>query len=110
MIPTIYAAEPTVIPAQTFDKWWVTNVSISALSPTTPVHVRILLTKFRTREDGSAELSTETRELEVEDVLPKAAESPLLAAVVGSLLTYIQALAVERGVAEAVHQGGGAAA
>lgn len=99
MIPTIHAAAPTVVPSQTFDKWWVKSVSISSLNPNQPVHARVELAKFRTLEDGTAELSSETRDMEIEDVLAAAAQNESLAGVVAGLMAYIKSEAVARGLA-----------
>jgi hypothetical protein len=99
MIPTIYAAQPTVIPSQTYDKWWVRSVAISALQPGGDAHARIELVKFRTTETGVVESSSDTAEIEIENVLASAATDPALGAVVAGLLDYVRAECVARGIA-----------
>lgn len=99
MIPTIYAAEPTVIPSQTYDKWWVRSVAISALHPGGDAHARVELVKFRTTADGTVESSSDTAEIEIENVISVAATDPALGAVVAGLLDYVRAVCVSRGIA-----------
>lgn len=96
-IETLYAAAPTVINA-TFDKIWVEEIVISALTLGGEVTARVRLRKFRTTEDG-AEFSPDPAEtLTVEELLAGAEADNDLAAAVGSIMNYVAKIGREQGV------------
>lgn len=96
-IETLYAAAPTVINA-TFDKIWIEEIIISAMSLGGEATARVRLRKFRTTEDG-AEFSPDPAEtLTVEEVLAGAEADADLAAAVGAMMNYVAKIGREKGV------------
>lgn len=97
-IPVLVAAQPTEVPAKVFDKWWVQTILIQAPNPNGDANAHVVLRKFRTDDNGTAELSEETTTLDVPGLLSAAQTDPELALAVGSLLGYIMKVGKEQGV------------
>ena len=96
-IETLYAAAPTVINA-TFDKIWIEEIVISAMSLGGEATARVRLRKFRTTE-ADAEFSPDPAEtLTVEEVLAGAEADAGLAAAVGAMINYVAKIGREKGV------------
>ena len=100
-IPVLESATPVTVPAKVFDKLWVEEVVISAPDPNGDASARVRVRRFCTT-DGLAELEPEQGQwIEIKDVLSGSATDPDLAAVVGSLMTYIAKIGTEQGVVAA---------
>lgn len=97
-IPVLVASQPTEVPAKVFDKWWVQTILIQAPNPNGDAAANVVLQKFRTDENGAAELSQETVNLAVPGLLSAAATDPELALVVGGLLNYVMKVGQQQGV------------
>ena len=99
-IPTLYAAEPLAISA-TYEKLWLREVVISAPVVGGEAEARVMLTRFRTTEDGVEEAPAEPLRLHLRDLLAGADADPDLAAVVGALMNYVAKVGIEQGVVAA---------
>jgi hypothetical protein len=96
-VPTLFAAEPLTI-AATFDKVWVSEISVSAENPAADAIARVKLRRFRT-VDGAVEFAPEPAIwLEVESLLATSASDPQLASVVAGLMGYVARIGIEQGV------------
>lgn len=96
-IPVLYAQNPLAISA-VYSKIWIQEVVISAPEIGGDAEARIMLRLFRTTADGVEEAPAEPLRLHVTNLLSAADEDNELAAVVMSLMTYINKIGVERGV------------
>ena len=99
-IPIITASNPTVVPAKTYDKWWVKSLLIQGPNPNSDIDAHIVLGKFLTNGDGIAELSEETEVIDVEGLLTLSETDSDLASVVTGILTYINRICVDKGIAQ----------
>jgi hypothetical protein len=97
-LPILVAAQPTEVPAKVFDKWWVQTILIQAPNPNGDASAHVVLGKFRTDENGVAELSGETQTLDVPALLSAAQTDPELGAVVAGLLGYVMKVGQQQGV------------
>lgn len=98
-IPILTPAEPSVIPAKTYDKLWVQDVMISAPHPTGDATCSVRMIKFGVF-DGIPELEPGSNGIwmNIEGILAKSAEDNDLANIIQSLLLYIQKVGVEKGL------------
>ena len=96
-IPTLYAAKPLAISA-TYQKLWLREVVISAHVVGGEAEARVMLTRFRTTEDGVEEAPAEPLRLHLKDLLSGADADPDLAAVVTALMNYVAKAGIEQGV------------
>ncbi len=103
-LPVIPASTPTVVPPvaqKTYDRYWLSNVTIDGTNPNTAVEAVAVLQKARVDQNtGAWELSPNDQPvtLAIGDVLQAAANDPDLANVVGGLLAYLVKLGTARGV------------
>jgi hypothetical protein len=99
MLPDIEPIEPTVIPAKTYDKYWVEEVNISAPDVNGDAVARIRLKKFGVF-DGVAEFMPGDNgfNMYINDILSKSAQDNDLANIVQSLLLYIKKAGIEQGL------------
>lgn len=96
-IETLYAAAPTVINA-TYDKIWIEEIVISAMSLGGDATARVRLRKFRTTDEG-AEFSPDPAEtLTVSELLAGAEADADLSAAVGAMMNYVGKVGREQGV------------
>lgn len=98
-IPILTPAEPSVVPAKTYDKLWVQDVMISAPHPTGDAMCSVRMIKFGVF-DGIPELEPGSNGIwmNIEGILAKSAEDNDLANIIQSLLLYIQKVGVEKGL------------
>lgn len=96
-IPTLFAAEPLSISA-TFDKVWVREIVISAPQIGGEAEARVMLTLFRTTENGVEPAPSEPIRMHVKDLLAGAEADSDLAAAVTALMAYINKIGIEQGV------------
>ena len=96
-IPTLYAAEPLAISA-TYDKCWLREVVISAPQIGGDAEARVMLTRFRTTDDGVEEAPAEPLRLHLTDLLAGADADPDLAAVVTALMRYVAKAGIAEGI------------
>lgn len=96
-IPTLYAAEPLAISA-TYEKLWLREVVISAQQIGGEAEARVMLTRFRTTDDGVEEAPAEPLRLHLKDLLAGADADPDLAAVISAIMTYVAKAGIEQGV------------
>jgi hypothetical protein len=99
-IPIISASNPTVVPSKTYDKWWVKSLLIQGPNPNSDIDAHVVLGKFLTNGDGVAELSEETEVIDLEGLLILSQTDADLASVVSGILTYINKICVEKGIAQ----------
>lgn len=99
MLPTIEPIEPSTIPAKTYDKYWVSNVNISAPNVNGDANANILLRKFGVF-DGVAEFMPNDlgTNIIIDNILSKSSEDNDLANIVQSLLLYIRKAGIEQGL------------
>lgn len=95
--PTLYAADPLVIPAQSLDKIWVEVIEIFAPSPSEDATAIVRLRRFGT-DGGVTHVAPDTYKIEIEDLLQKAADDPDLAAAVQAIMKYVAKAGRERGL------------
>jgi hypothetical protein len=96
-IPTLLAASPTSINA-TYDKIWVEELVISAPTLGGDATARVRLRKFRSTDDGGEFAPDAGEWLQVDSLLAGAETDPDLAAVVGSLMSYVAKVGIQQGV------------
>lgn len=97
-LPILNASEPTVVPSKTFDKWWIKEINIIAPDPNGDAHAHVVLAKFRTKDDGLAELSSETNDLNIMNILSSSQNDGELASIINYLMTYIARVGIEQGI------------
>jgi hypothetical protein len=97
-LPILNAADPTIVPAKTFDKWWVNQITIKAPNPNGDATAEVVLMKFRTDENNIAELSSETIFINLDNILTTAQTDQELGAAVYALMSYIMKIGIERGI------------
>lgn len=99
MLPNINPLEPTIVPAKTYDQFWVEEIVIHAPDPNGDAIARVRLKKFGVF-DGKAEFMPggEFVNLTINDLLSKSNEDNDLANVVESLLLYIKKAGIEQGI------------
>ena len=96
-IPTLYAAEPLAISA-TYEKLWLRECVISAPQIGGEAEARVMLTRFRTTDDGVEEAPAEPLRLHLTDLLAGADADPDLAAAISAIMTYVAKAGIEQGV------------
>ena len=98
-IPILIPAEPSVVPAKTYDKLWIQDVMINAPHPTGDAICSVRMIKFGVF-DGVPELEPGSNGIwmNIEGILAKSAEDNDLANIIQSLLLYIQKVGVEKGL------------
>lgn len=99
MLPNIQPAEPTIIPAKTYDQFWVEEVIISAPDVNGDATGRVKLKKFGIF-DGVAEFMPGDSGvwIIINNLLSKTSEDSDLANIVQLLLLYIQKVGAEQGL------------
>jgi len=99
MLPNIEPIEPTIIPAKTYDKYWVEEVNISAPNVNGDAVARVKLRKFGVF-DGVAEFmpGDNGTNMFIKNILSQSAEDNDLANIVQSLLLYIRKAGIEQGL------------
>jgi len=99
MLPHIEPVEISVIPAKTYDRYWVEEVNISAPNVNGDAVARVKLRKFGVF-DGVAEFmpSDPGTNIIIDNILSKSAEDNDLANIVQSLLLYIRKAGIEQGL------------
>lgn len=95
-LPTLIAASPTEINA-VYDKYWVSEVIVSAPQIGGEATARVLLTKFRTVGQEVEPSPGQGTWITVNDLLSASEADADLAAAVGSLMAAIQKVGRERG-------------
>jgi len=98
-LPVLVPADPSIIPAKTYDKLWVQDVMISAPHPTGDAMCSVRMTKFGVF-DGVPELEPGNNGIwmNIEGILAKSVEDNDLANIIQSLLLYIQKVGIEKGI------------
>jgi len=96
-IPTLYAAEPLAISA-TYQKLWLREVVISAPVVGGEAEARVMLTRFRTTEDGVEEAPAEPLRLHLRDLLAGADADADLAAALTAIMNYVAKAGIAEGV------------
>ena len=97
-LPILAATNPTTVPAKVYDKWWISNIIINSPDPNGDAYANVTLAKFATNEDGSATLSNEYTNLEMQGLLSGASSDPELASVIVGLMNYIMKVGQDRGI------------
>lgn len=97
-LPILAAANPTTVPAKVYDKWWISNINIIAPNPNEDAFASVTLVKFATNEDGSASMSNEQTNLDMNALLSGASSDPELASVIIGLMNYIMKVGRGRGI------------
>lgn len=99
MLPNINPIEPSIIPAKTYDQFWVEEIVIYAPDPNGDAVARVRLRKFGVF-DGKAEFMPggEVVNLTINDILSKSVQDNDLANIVQSLLLYIKKAGIEQGI------------
>ena len=98
-IPTLYTApSATVSINAVYDRIWLREVVISAPQIGGEAEARVMLTRFRTTDDGVEEAPAEPLRLHLTDLLAGADADPDLAAVVESLMKYVAKAGIEQGI------------
>lgn len=99
MLPNIEPIEPSIIPAKTYDKYWVEEVNISAPNVNGDAVARVKLRKFGVF-DGVAEFmpGDQGTNMFIGNILSKSSEDSELANIVQSLLLYIRKAGIEQGL------------
>ena len=100
-IPVLLASDPTVVPAKTFDKWWINQITIKAPNPNGDASAEVILMKFRTDENNMAELSSEVTFLNIDNILSSAQFDQDLGTAVYALMSYIMKVGIEKGIIQA---------
>lgn len=95
VVPELVVADPKSRPAVTYDRWWVQTVVVRSPGPLEESSASCVLAAYSS-EDGS--LSGETVQLEVSALRAAAISDPRAAAAMAALVTYIEAVARERGL------------
>jgi len=98
-LPVLVPADPSIIPAKTYDKLWVQDVMISAPHPTGDAMCSVRMTKFGVF-DGVPELEPGNNGIwmNIDGILAKSVEDNDLANIIQSLLLYIQKVGIEKGI------------
>lgn len=97
-LPILNAADPTTIPAKTYDRVWVEEIIIRAPDPNGDVNGEVKLHKYGIF-DNVAELDPNGGQwIRVDDMLSKSTEDSDLQAAIAALLSYVSKLGVENGV------------
>lgn len=106
MLPNIEPIEPSIIPAKTYDKYWVEEVNISAPNVNGDAVARVKLRKFGVF-DGVAEFmpGDQGTNMFIGNILSKSSEDSELANIVQSLLLYIRKAGIEQGLVAAPSSG-----
>jgi hypothetical protein len=97
-LPILAATNPTTVPAKVYDKWWISNININAPDPNGDAYASVSLVKFATNEDGSASVSNEYVNLDMNALLSGASSDPELASVIIGLMNYIMKVGQSRGI------------
>lgn len=97
-LPILTASNPTTVPAKTYDKWWINNININAPDPNGDAYANVTLVKFATNEDGSASVSNEYANLDMNALLSGASSDPELASVIVGLMNYIMKVGQSKGI------------
>lgn len=98
-IPTLYTSpDATVSINAVYDRIWLREVVISAPQIGGEAEARVMLTRFRTTEDGVEEAPAEPLRLHLTDLLAGADADPDLAAVVTSLMKYVAKAGIAEGL------------
>tara|TARA_B100001559_G_scaffold303152_1_gene291512 strand:- start:1055 stop:1399 length:345 start_codon:yes stop_codon:yes gene_type:complete len=109
-LPVLNAADPTVVPAKTYDRVWIESVIIKAPDPNGEVRGEVKMHKYgmfdKLDEVGNtisvAELDpTGGKWLMIDNMLEEASEDNDLQMAFGALLGYVAKLGVENNVISA---------
>lgn len=97
-LPILNAADPTTIPAKTYDRVWIEEIVISAPDPNGDANGRIRLRKYGVF-DGVAELDPNGGQwISVENMLSKSEQDNELQTAISSLLAYIGKIGTENNI------------
>lgn len=97
-LPILNAADPTTIPAKTYDRVWVEEIIIRAPDPNGDVNGEVKLHKYGIF-DNVAELDPNGGQwIRVDNMLSKSTEDSDLQAAIAALLSYVSKLGAENGV------------
>lgn len=105
-LPTIDAAEPTIIPeviipAKTYDKFWMATLVINASDPNGIASAGIELIKYRDLDDGTKEVSQEPSiQVKLDNLTQLLGTDPDLGPVVFGLLNYVIKVTKQQGLAK----------
>lgn len=97
-LPILNAAEPNVIPAKTYDRIWIKEISIQAPDPNGEVKAEVKLVKYG-MFDGVAEMDQSSEKwLFLDNVLEKSTSDTDLQNAMLSLLSYVAKIGIENNV------------
>lgn len=98
-IPTLYTSpDATVSINAVYDRIWLREVVISAPQIGGEAEARVMLTRFRTTEDGVEEAPAEPLRLHLKDLIAGADADPDLAAALTAIMNYVGKAGVAEGV------------
>lgn len=106
-LPVLPAANPTVIPAKTYDRVWIEEIVIKAPDPNGDITGEVKMHKYgmfdKTDENGEtvsvAELDPKGGKwIRLENMLEKASEDQDLQTAFGALIGYISKIGAENNV------------
>jgi hypothetical protein len=98
-LPILNPVEPSVVPAKTYDKLWIQDITISAPHPSLDATCSVKMLKFGVF-DNVAELEPASPGIwmSIDHILSKSQEDPELANIIQSLMLYIKKEGIERGI------------
>lgn len=97
------SAKPEVVPAiaeKVYDKMWLINFNVMAISPTSPVKATASFVPCRDLSDGTKELKPDGQRynIEINDLFAEALTNEDVAEVLQKLLTILYAKGVAQGI------------
>ena len=97
-LPILNAADPTIIPAKTYDRVWIEEIVIRAPDPNGDANGEVKLHKYGIF-DGVAELDPNGgRWIRVDNMLSKANDDSDLQTAITALLSYVAKLGIENNI------------
>lgn len=98
-IPTLYTSpDATVSINAVYDRIWLRECVIQASQIGGEAEARVMLTRFRTTDDGVEEAPAEPLRLHLTDLIAGADADPDLAAALTAIMNYVAKAGVEQGL------------